>query len=177
MTIEVKAPAPYNTAGKIAVFLAGSIEMDTAERWQEKVVKMIDHPDVMFLNPRRDDWDASWKQEKDDPDFSEQVEWELDSMELADVIFFYFAPGTKSPITLLELGLMANSDKPVVVCCPEGFWRKGNVDIVCERTGIRVYEDLVDMITKFPENIEFLLEAKRRATEMEARYNVPPTKF
>ena len=27
------------------------------------------------------------------------------------------------------------------MCCPEGFWRKGNVDIVCERFGIPCVED------------------------------------
>ena len=25
--------------------------------------------------------------------------------------------------------------------CPEGFWRKGNIDILCERHGIQVIED------------------------------------
>ena len=47
----------------------------------------------------------------------------------------YFDPETKSPITLLELGLYARSGK-LVVCCPHGFWRRGNVDIVCDRYGV-----------------------------------------
>ncbi len=56
----------------------------------------------------------------------------------------YFDPNTKSPISLLELGLYAASDK-LTVCCPEGFWRKGNVDIVCERYGV----EQVDTIEEF----------------------------
>jgi len=33
-----------------------------------------------------------------------------------------------------------------MVCCPEGFWRKGNVDIVCQRFGIRQFLKLEDVI-------------------------------
>jgi hypothetical protein len=47
----------------------------------------------------------------------------------------YFDPNTLSPISLLELGLHAKSGK-LIVCCPEGFYRKGNVDIVCQNFGI-----------------------------------------
>ncbi|WP_437779123.1 hypothetical protein [Sorangium sp. So ce1097] len=36
---------------------------------------------------------------------------------------------------MLELGLLGPSGKMHVVC-PEGVWRKGNVDVVCERYAI-----------------------------------------
>ncbi len=120
-----------------SVFLAGSIEMGRAEDWQAAVARELEPlaKSVILLNPRRDDWDSSWEQRLENPAFHEQVTWEMDMLEQCDTIFFYFAPGTKSPISLLELGLHAASGK-VLVCCPEGFWRKGNVDIVCERFGI-----------------------------------------
>ena len=51
------------------------------------------------------------------------------------MIAMYFAPETKAPITLLELGLFARTGK-VIVCCPEGYWRRGNVEVVCARFGI-----------------------------------------
>ena len=89
----------------------------------------------LLLNPRRDDWDAGWVQTIEHARFREQVEWELQAQEQADLIAMYFHPQTKAPITLLELGLFAHSQK-LLVCCPEGFWRKGNVDIVCKRYGI-----------------------------------------
>lgn len=161
MTIEIKAPAAFNKRGKLAVFLAGSIEMGAAEMWQDRIVKAIDHPDIMFLNPRRDDWDWTWEQKIDNPKFREQVDWEHNAMELADVILFYFVPDTKSPISLMELGMWAYTDKPVVVCCPEGFWRKGNVDITCDRTGIRVYDNLETFIESLPKSLEFALEMKK----------------
>lgn len=114
------------------VFLAGSIEMGVAEKWQDKVVLLLANEDIDIFNPRRDDWDSSWVQSKDNPQFREQVEWELDYAEKADWLFIYFDPKTKSPITLLELGLFATKNE-VILICPEGFWRKGNVDIVAER--------------------------------------------
>jgi len=129
--IEIQAP---NKSPK-KVFLAGSIEMGKAEKWQEKIVRECSEKAFIFLNPRRDDWDSSWTQSIDNHNFSEQVNWELDCLEESDYIVMYFDPNTMSPISLLELGLHATSGK-LIVCCPEGFWRKGNVDIVCKRNNI-----------------------------------------
>ena len=114
--------------------------MDTAENWQVKICEHFKYEDVILYNPRRDDWDSSWKQDMFDPNFFEQVNWELDKLEESDWIFIYFDPNTKSPISLLELGLFAKSDK-IIVCCPIGFWRKGNVDIICMRYNLPLFED------------------------------------
>lgn len=133
----------------LTIFLAGSIEMDKAERWQEKIINHFSGEDVTFLNPRRDDWDSSIKQTKDDPDFRQQVEWELDMLEQADLIVMNFQPSTISPVSLLELGLFSRNSN-VVVCCPEGYFRKGNVDIVCEWWGVDTvdtFKELIDYIT------------------------------
>lgn len=127
---EVKAP--NRTDAEIRIFLAGSIEMGAAEKWQDRVVReMSDYDNIVFLNPRRDDWDSSWTQSIDNEQFYDQVTWELDWLDGSDFIFMYFDPATKSPITLLEMGLYARSGKLLVVC-PEGFYRKGNVDVTCE---------------------------------------------
>lgn len=133
------------TAGNKVVFLAGSIDMGNAVDWQAKVTLALNNVPITFLNPRRDDWDASWEQSIDNPQFATQVNWELDGLEKADCIAMYFAPHSKSPITLLELGLFAQSNK-LLVCCPDTFWRKGNVDVVCKRYGIRQLPDLESLI-------------------------------
>lgn len=127
------------------VFLAGSIEMGKAEDWQTLVFEGLSDLDITVLNPRREAWDASWEQRIDNPQFSEQVNWELDGLESAELVLLYLVPGTKSPISLLEFGLYAKSGK-LLVCCPEGFWRKGNVDIVCHREGIPQFENISDLI-------------------------------
>ena len=145
-TIERKAPNRDSLIScNITVFLAGSIEMGTASPWQQELVKQFPIG-INFLNPLRDNWDSSWVQELNCPNFYEQVTWELDMLDRADIIPVYFDPNTKSPITLLELGLHAfdvdYAGRPkLIVCCPDGYWRKGNVDIVCQRYGIPVFSN------------------------------------
>lgn len=129
------------------IFLAGSIEMGKAVDWQTEIQNKCKKLDVTFFNPRRDDWDDSWKQEIGNAKFREQVEWELNALEQAEKIVVYIDPKTTSPITLLELGLHANSGK-MCVCCPTGFYRKGNVDIVCKKYGIPMVDD-IDGLIKF----------------------------
>ena len=142
----VKPPHPLDLAPtEKSVFLAGSIEMGRAQHWQAEVEAACGDLPGVILNPRRDDWDSSWRQHRDNPVFREQVEWELAAQEQASLIAMYFAPETQSPITLLELGLFARSGR-LIVCCPEGFWRKGNVDLVCLRYGVPLLADLAALI-------------------------------
>ncbi len=136
-----KPPSPIDVpAGARAVFLAGSIEMGAAIDWQRELTAALADRDIIVLNPRRDEWDASWRQSIDEPKFRAQVEWELDGLERADVIAMWFAPDTKAPITLLELGLHARSGK-LIIGCPDGYWRKGNVEVVCKRFHITLVGD------------------------------------
>jgi len=109
--------------------------MGAAENWQSRLEKELSDLDVIIYNPRRDDWDSSWVQSIHNAQFVQQVEWELAALEKANIIAMYFDPNTKSPISLLELGLFARTGK-MIVCCPEGFWRKGNVDIVCRKYSV-----------------------------------------
>ena len=138
----------YLVDGK-TVFLAGSIEQGKATDWQATITKSLSKLDITVLNPRRDDWDPTWDQSDDNPEFVAQVNWEMDGMNGADWIAMYFDPKTKSPITLLELGLHAarkydrcDPSKKMIVCCPKGYWRKGNVNIVCKRYNIPMVNSL-----------------------------------
>lgn len=157
--IEIKAPHELIigmvTGLEIRIFLAGSIEMGVAEMWQDRIARDLRLEDVVLFNPRRDDWDSSWKQEASNAQFSEQVNWELDHINSSDIVVFYFDPGTKSPITLMELGYVIGQDfgaKGIVVCCPDGFWRKGNVEIMCQRHDVplvNTYEELISKVREF----------------------------
>lgn len=145
----IKSPNNINKRNfnKPSIFLAGSIEMGNAENWQEELTKYFER-DFNIFNPRRDNWDSSWIQSIDNPQFYEQVNWELNGLDKSDLIIMYFDPNTKSPISLLELGLYATSKKLLVIC-PEGFWRKGSVDIVCKKYDIPLYETINEFINKF----------------------------
>ena len=151
--IEIKAPNSDHDIDHYLprIFLAGSIEMGVAENWQTRVASDMAKYDVVLLNPRRDDWDSSWVQSIDDPQFNKQVTWELNGIENSDIVIFYFDPNTKSPITLMELGIACSSDiwsDHVIVCCPDGFWRKGNVEMVCDRFNIPLFNTYEEMVAR-----------------------------
>ena len=128
-------------------FLAGSIEMGKAEDWQAKAIASLRDMASIIYNPRRPDWNSSWEQDIANPDFNVQVNWELDHIDRADFVLMYFDPATQSPITLVEFGRLSVHDpNKVLLCCPKGFWRKGNVDIICERDGITQFDTLDEML-------------------------------
>lgn len=144
----IKPPTRVEDTGesRYRVFLAGSIEMGKAVDWQSQITEALKDLDIDVYNPRRDDWDSSWEQKITNPNFHEQVTWEMDSLDEATLIVMYFDPNTKSPISLLELGIHAPTHLSMVVCCPEGFWRKGNVDIVCERYDVPMVNTIDELI-------------------------------
>lgn len=142
---------PHNIAHRNTmmrtVFLAGSIEMGKAEDWQTHLANFFDDNGWNVFNPRRDDWDSSWVQDFENPQFYQQVNWELNALSQSDLIIMYFAPGTQSPISLLEMGLYADSGKLHIVC-PDGFWRKGNVEIVSNYYNIPFSNTIEELLEK-----------------------------
>ncbi len=152
--IEVQAPNNLKLKkGFKTVFLAGSIEMGKAVEWQQKLIDAVPDEPYIWYNPRRDDWDSTWKQDISDKNFRTQVEWELKALDQADIIVMYFDPKTDSPISLLELGLHAQSKK-MIVHCPKGFWKKGNVDVVCKKYDVRQVDSFEELVKIF-ENADF----------------------
>lgn len=143
MAQVIKAPSSLKNGFR--VFLSGSVE---GKDWRAALMKKLKSQDIIFLDPRRDDWDSSWKKSKTDPKFSKQVNWELHGLEKADVIALYFDKASESPISLLEFGLFGRSGK-MIVYCSKGFAHKGNVDIVCERYKI----EQVDSMDKLAKSI------------------------
>lgn len=156
----ITAPAPLPARhDRVRVFLGGSIDMGHAADWQQSVAAALGGEDVVILNPRRPDWNPAWKPEADDPHFREQVEWELAALDSADIIVLYLAPGSKSPVSLLEMGLHAQSGK-LILLCPSGYWRKGNVDITAERYGIEQVADFDALIAAVRARIAALHRAR-----------------
>jgi len=136
--------------------------MGKAELWQDKFTANLADLPVTILNPRREDWNKEWVQDIKFSKFREQVDWEMDYLESVDVIALYFQPGTMSPISLLELGLHAGSGR-VIVCCPEGYWRLGNVQVVCSRFNIPLVESMDELIKKTREKLLKCLEERANA--------------
>lgn len=160
MINEIKPPNKFLPLGR-KIFLAGSIEMGVAEHWQDKVIKFLKekedkYHDIDILNPRRDDWDSSWVQSIDNKEFREQVEWEIDGIDKSRIIFFYFDPNTKSPITLFELGKAMSGYNDIIVVCPDGYWRKGNVEVYCKKEHVLLFNTLEQGLS----SLLYLLDVK-----------------
>lgn len=131
---------------KSYIFLAGSISANAdmsnlAEDWQSETTQFFNELDWGVFNPRRDDWDSTWKQNFDNPQFFQQVSWELNALDVADFILLYLVPETLSPISLYEFGRYSTSGR-IAVVCPEGFWRKGNIEIACHKDNIPLFNTL-----------------------------------
>jgi hypothetical protein len=124
-----------------SVFLAGSV---AGNDWRSDLVKRLDDTDIIFLDPRSDDY-SSMEHIANDPLFRAQVEWETGGLEKANAIVLYFNPDSEAPISLLEFGLFARSGR-MIVRCPEGYPHKGYVDILCGRYNVGQVETL-DEIT------------------------------
>jgi len=140
---EILAPEPFDFKQPCeppVVFLGGAIDMGAAVDWQKELVEYLKDVPCVALNPRRKDWDSSWKQEFENDQFREQVEWELKGLEQASLVVICLTKDSKAPISLLELGLNVVGNR-MMVFCPDGFYRKGNVDVVCNKYGVPVFED------------------------------------
>jgi len=124
------------------IFMAGSIDMGSARNWQKDFEREMQHFPCWLYNPRRDDWDSSWKQTDSDPQFRTQVEWELDFLKYSNYVFMFISAESKAPITLLEFGMVsaAYPDK-LIICVEDGFYRRGNIEVVCRRQGIPLFSD------------------------------------
>lgn len=133
------------------LFLAGTIENGKSEDWQSYLIGFLNrnytNTDLCLFNPRRYNWDSSWVQSIESPPFYQQVSWEYTNLEKSTHIFFNFLPDTYSPISLLELGLFArDKTKQIIVHCPKGFYRKGNVDFICNQFDLCRVSKIEDLL-------------------------------
>lgn len=127
-----------NSPGFTKIFLAGTIDMGNSRDWQKEIHERFTGIQGRYIlfNPRQEHWDASRPGEMD-----YQVKWELEHLEQADMIIMYILGTSKSPISLLEMGLHARSGKMYVIC-EKDFYRYDNVRITCEYYGVPLFNDI-----------------------------------
>ena len=151
-SLRPDSPSP----SPITVFLSGAIDRNKAVSWREYVASKLNHLPVILIDPYRPDWNNTWREEATFEPFRRQVEWELDTMEAANIIVVHFTATEQAPISLLEFGLFAREsrrDRKLLVMCPDGYWKKGNVQIVCARFGIPLLDDLDDLVNAIDANV------------------------
>ena len=124
------------SVGVFSVFLAGTIDNGDSTNWQREVINLLKQasktsPDIGVYNPRRDTWDPA----EGHDEVMKQIDWEQRALEKANHIVMVFLDNSKSPISLLELGMYCRSKK-ITVFCTEKFYRYDNVLDTCKRYGI-----------------------------------------
>ena len=130
-------------------------DMGSSRDWQAEAFEYFSSLPGKYIlfNPRQGNWDSSKPGEMD-----YQVNWELEHLEQADIIIMYIIGTSKSPITLLEMGLFARSGKLYVACEPD-FYRHDNVRITCARYGVPLYDTIEEMLEEVRENVLEEVEA------------------
>lgn len=138
----INAPSDESPCGIVSIFLAGTTSKVDTHDWRETLCGSLSDMPVTIYNPYRADWDSSWREDINFPPYRQQVEWELEKQEQADIVVIYFHPATQAPISLLELGICTRVPGKAIVTCPEGYWKRGNVQIVCRRFGIEMVDNV-----------------------------------
>jgi hypothetical protein len=138
----IYAPSEEAPRHAKSIFLAGTTsKVDTAD-WRETLSASLSRHPVTIYNPYRADWDSTWREDANFTPYREQVRWELDKQAKADLVVVYFHPATQAPVSLLEFGLSAKVPGRVIAVCPEGFWKRGNVQVVSEVYGVQLLDDV-----------------------------------
>jgi hypothetical protein len=137
------------------LFLAGSIEQGKASNWQARAIEHFSSryqgEDLNIVNPRRENWDAALEQKFENREFNWQVSFELEHLEKADAVIMWLEPGTLSPISLFEFGLLTGWTamgglNKLIIGCPDGFWRKGNVEVVTNRYRVQLVSSFEELL-------------------------------
>lgn len=140
---QPRSETPVDEATYTKIFLAGTIDMGNSVDWQAATVRRVREMAAgryLFFNPRR-----AAGLDGTTEDLHYQIRWELEHLERADLILMHILSGSKSPVTLLEMGLHLRSGKLRVACEP-GFYRYDNVKITCEQYGVPLYASLDEML-------------------------------
>lgn len=142
-TIEVQPRMAEPSADEVmqghyeTIFLAGTIDMGNSVDWQGRLVEIFSSNEGRYIlyNPRRDSFTATLEE------MEYQVNWELEHLEKSQIIVMNILGSSKSPVTLLEMGLFMKSGKLLVACEPE-YYRHDNVRITCAKYNVPLYDSL-----------------------------------
>ena len=162
MQAIVHFPPVYPELTRPSLVLFGTIEKDPTNNWASNLsTALLDLP-IQILNPRRDDWDSTWREEVSFTPFRENVEWEMSHAEKVTLLVFCFKAGSLCPITLLELGMhAARFGDHTVVCCEEGFYKRRNVEIACSRFGVPFMKTTEELQKLVRSRMEALCESDK----------------
>lgn len=141
--IYVEAPNTY-IGTELSLFLAGGIT--DCPNWQHELVRSLSNTKLALYNPRRANFPIH------DPSAANgQIEWEIQYLQKASAISFWFCRETLCPIVLYELGLWSQpGGKPIFVGVDPEYQRK--LDVIIQtanhRPEVMVVHSLEDLASQ-----------------------------
>lgn len=138
---------------KPKIFLAGTIDNGESANWQEEVIIALEtiSPEIQIINPRRESWDKSASQKPDNAELVKQIQFELLHLQTADAVLMWLAPESKSPISLLELGILcgqAHGTNRAIVGTTEDFYRYANIVVTTNAFKVPLVGSLNELISQ-----------------------------
>lgn len=124
------------------VFLAGSIDNRYFGNWRKTIIEEIGDSNII-LDPTNTNHDKL-----SDEEMKLHIQWELDALSKADIILLNFLSDSKSPISLVELGLYVASNKLIVIC-PKEFYKSKYVYTLCEKYNTPIFDTINKALVKF----------------------------
>lgn len=148
----ITPPTREQNYNNFSVFLAGTIDNGNSQDWQQHTANSLldKFPKIDIYNPRRN----SWNPDASSSELVEQIQWELHYLSWVDIVFFNFLPDSRSPVTMLELGLVLASGKACVVVNPSNFYRYDNVQQTSLAYGVLPSSDFDQGYLKLVDKIE-----------------------
>ena len=163
--------------GTSMLFLASSAREGIEEHWQDVVIDSLAKEKVVIFNPCRErctyknkrsrlamltdqirwestylDWSSSiilyFNPDTPTKFFSANIFKKSDDFSIGRAVSNARSKGglTSGSATWLESRLMADSEK-LIVCCPDNFERKDEIESVCQRFGVAVVSSLSDLVS------------------------------
>lgn len=123
-----------------SLFIAGGIS--GCQNWQADLIKHLQESKFTVVNPRRDAGMLTTG-----PEAAEQISWEAWHLSHVHAISFWFPAESICPITLFELGVAIQGNKPIFVGCDREYARVFDlqVQLGIYRPEIVLVHSLVDL--------------------------------
>lgn len=133
----IYAPSNEAPSGLKSVFLAGTTSEVDAHDWREALSTALSDVPVTIYNPYRADWDSSWREDINFTPYREQVEWELEKQDKADIVVIYFHRPPRHRSVCSSLGSVRGFQERLSLSVPRGTGRGGMCKLCVGNMGLK----------------------------------------
>jgi len=136
---------PINKRNQRSIFLAGSMDHKQEGSWRDEI--SAEFGMYSIFDPTNNNHDHLNTKE-----MKRHINWELNALQLSDIILLNFLPDALSPISLVELGMYVRSNKLIVIC-PQEFYKSNYVHTLCEKYNTPIFNNITEAKTLLKNSI------------------------